>query len=226
MNSGRGQTGFIPGAVMDINFGIAAMGIAIAIMVSLTSFHLKPRPLDANQPGLAAVGAIAAPAVPEGWRMIEARDGTTVIRHIEPFVQLWAVPALLVLTLVTLFIMPLRIPFWLLLVCTCGVWWYGATSSPVTQYVTIQADGSVELRRSAHLVGFMSHRETVAAKDLESVLAHRERPEAYVTYWREKRKIAWALHADSPGAASALATLVRSRLKLPAAPGAGAGGKK
>jgi hypothetical protein len=155
---------------------------------------------------------------PEEWTAERGRDGSIAIRRIEPPALRWVVPALLVCTVIAIFACPLQLPFWLLLAALCATWGYAIRAGPIEQSVTVHAGGSVALRGSARLAGWISREENVAGKDVDTVLVHKDDAVAYVVYLKGKTRFGWRIYAASQADARAVAGLVLSGLKPPAAP--------
>jgi len=217
-STARRQAGFIPGVVMEINFAIAILGIAVAVLWPWSANQFRPLTIGPRAAELVAPSPAGFAVVPEGWMVERGQGGITAIRSIEPPALRWIIPALLACTVAAIFACALQLPFWLLLAALCATWGYANHAGPVEQSVTINADGSVVLRGSARLAGWISREETVAAKDVDTVLVHREDAVVYVVFLKDKTRFGWRLYAASPANARAVAGLVQSRLKPPAPP--------
>jgi hypothetical protein len=203
---------------MEINFSLAVLGIAVAVLWPWSANQFRPLTIEPRAAELVTPAPAGYAVVPEGWMLERGRGGNTVIRSIEPPALRWVVPALLACTVIAIFVCPMQLPFWLLLAGLCAAWGYANHAGPVEQSVTINADGSVGLRGSARLAGWISREETVAAKDVDTVLMHKAHSVAYVVFLKDKTRFGWRLYAASPADARAVAGLVLSRLKPPATP--------
>ncbi|HET9403899.1 MAG TPA: hypothetical protein VFO57_04915 [Burkholderiales bacterium] len=211
------QAGFIPGMVIEINCAIAALGLAVVVLWSWSLMKYHPPAIDTMKAELVAPVAATA-AMPDGWTVAQGEGGATVIRSIEPGLPAWVFPVLLLGTLVSIFVCPLQWPYWLFLAGLCGVWGAGiGLGGPGNQNVKIAADGSVELRGAARFAAIVVRGETVAAQNVETVLVHKERPEAYVVFRKNDTRRGWRIYADKPADAHAVGVLVQSKLKPPPA---------
>jgi hypothetical protein len=214
----RRQSGFVPGFVMEINFALAALGMAVAVLWPWSANQFRPLTIEPRAAELVAASPAGVAVVPEGWAVERGRGGSIAIQRIELPALRWIVPALLVCTVIAIFACPLQLPFWLLLAALCATWGYAIRSGPIEQSVTIHADGSVALRGSAHLAGWISREEIVAGKDVDTVLVHKADAVAYVVFLKGKTRFGWRIYAASQTDARAVAGLVLSGLTPPATP--------
>jgi hypothetical protein len=212
------QRGFIPGVVIEINIALAALGIAVAVLWPWSANPFRLLMIEPRAAELVAASPAGLTVVPEGWMTERGRGGSTTIQRIEPPALRWIVPALLVCTAIAIVVCPLQLPFWLLLAALCATWGYAIRAGPVEQSVTIHADGSVVLHGSARLARWISREETVAGKDIDTVLVHKADAVAYVVFLKGKARFGWRIYAASQADARAIAGLVLSRLKPPATP--------
>lgn len=226
MKIGQGQAGFIPGMAIEINISIAVLGIVFAVLWSWSLFPFSPLSVEPIKAELVAPG-VATPAMPEHWRVTQDEGGAAVIRFGEPAWQSLILPVLLLAAIIALFVAPLQWPYWLLLACLGGAWGYGITLGPGSQQVKIAPDGTVEVRSAARFAWLVLKGKTLAAHDVETVLVHKTRPEAYVVFRAGDDRRGWRLYTDEPAEAHAVAAAVRARLKPPpAAATSPDGGKK
>jgi len=203
---------------MEINIALAVLGVAVAVLWPWSAHSFRPLAIEPKAAELVVPATAAITLMPEGWTMARGRGGTSVMLRTEPPALRWIVPALIAATAISVFACPLQAPFWLLLAGLCGIWGYAIHAGPLAQSVTINADGSAALQGSARLAGLISREETVAAHDMAGVFVHRARAEAYVVFLKGKTRYGWRVYAASPADAHAVAALMHSRLKRPAAP--------
>jgi hypothetical protein len=212
----RRARGFIPGIVVEINISITVLGIALAVMWPWSTGIYHLRSVDSMKAELVAPVAATA-AVPEGWTVAQGEGGATVIRRYEPGWQTWIVPVLALATVISIFVAPLQWPFWLMLAGLCGAWGYGIALGPGNQSVNIATDGSVELRGAARFAGPVIRGESVDARNVETVLVHKDRPEVHLVFRKNESRTGWRIYADKSADAHAVGALVLSKLKPPPA---------
>ena len=211
----RRQAGFIPGVVMEINLALAALALAVVVLWSWADGPLRPPLVDANDPALVAPAAGPNPVPPQAWTLTHAPNGSVVLQRAEPVGLMWIIPILIAAALVVAFVLPLMWPFWLALAILCAVWTYANSSDPVSQSITLAKDGSVTWRTSARFAGIIGRSQSVAAKDIENVRVHKDRPEVYIVYLVDtNRRRGLRLYADSAADAHAIAALALARLKI------------
>jgi hypothetical protein len=213
MGRARTEAGFVSHVVVDIQISLVALAVAVAALLPPAFGQLGP---VAMEPKLASELLEVKPDggvhVPAGWTFARNRDGTTGLARSEPAALRWVAPVLLVAAVVMMFVCPLQLPYWLLLAALCGAWGYAVHAGPVEQSVRIRTDHTITLRGSARLNGVLGRSVTVPAKDVETVLVHDRRAEAYFVYRVGREKYGWRIYADTPADARALAALIGSSL--------------
>ena len=214
MKVARKEAGFGSYGFVETKIGIAVLGIVLAVLWPWASGLLQPVPIASRAAELVAPAVASTIAVPSGWRVVQDKDGSTVIQRQEPEWQRWIAPVLLFATAVAIFLTPLAwSPFWILLAALCGVLGYGIHLRPVEQSLKIAANGSVEMSGTARFSAIMGKSETVYAENVDTVLVHKEQPVAYFVYLKRGDRTGWRIYADSSADARAIAALVQSRLK-------------
>ena len=209
--------------VIEINIAIVILLVAIGILLPASQLKFKPVPVDPKPVEFVAPAAPAG-SFPEGWGVAMSMDPLAIVRSYNPW-TMWIVALLLVVTAVTVFVAALYWPYWVALIVLCAAWWYGLESIP-SQSVKITADGTMELRGYVRFAAPVGGIEKLSVKDIETVLVHKERPEAWVVFQRDKRRLGWRIYAETAAEAHAVAALLQSQLKPPAtATGKPANGK-
>jgi hypothetical protein len=210
--------------VIEINIAIAVAAVLVGLLLPASQWKFKPVPLEAN-PALLVAPAAAVASAPAGWTVAPQAGGGISLRKAESAWTAWVVPALIVATVVTIFTAALYWPYWLALVLLGATWWYGLESAPGLQSVKIGADGAIELKGAVRHTAVIGGSERVAAQEIETVFVHKEHPEVYLVYQRDKERRGWRIYAETPAEAHAIAALVQSHLKPPPPPPL-SGGKK
>jgi len=198
--------------VIQINIAIAVAAVVVGLLLPASQWKFKPLPVDPKATVFVAPAAVIASA-PAGWTVAPQEGGGVSLRKAESPWTAWVVPALIVATVVTIFTAALYWPYWLALVLLGATWWYGLESAPGLQSVKIAADGALELKGAVRHTAVIGGSEKVGAKEFDTVLVHKERPEVYLVYQRDKKRLGWRVYADTPAEAHAIAALVQSRLK-------------
>ena len=213
--SRSGQRGFIPGVVVEINIAIVVALVLVGILLPASQWKFKPQSIEPN-PAYLVVPAAATPSAPAGWPVAPRAGGGIDVRKAESPWTAWVVPALLVAVVVTIFTTALYWPYWLALVLLGATWWYGIESTPGLQTVKIGADGAIALAGAVRHTAVIGGSEKLDAKDVETVLVHKDQPVAYLIFRRDKKRLGWRIYAETQAEAQAIAALLQSKLKPPA----------
>lgn len=206
------QSGFIPGMVIEINIALAVAAVVVGLLLPASQWKFRPVPVDPRAAVFVVPGAAVASA-PAGWTVAPQAGGGVSLRKAESAWTAWVVPALVVATVVTIFTAALYWPYWLALVLLGATWWYGLESAPGLQSVRIGADGALELKGAVRHTAVIGGSEKVAANEVETVFVHKDLPQVFLVYQRDKKRLGWRIYADTPAEAHAIAALVQSSLK-------------